>query len=125
MFQIFSSCLPSLTCLDVSFNKLGTLPETIWSAPRLREFNVSHNFLKVIPAVTGCASRLSPNLCDARDLLPSSVRSNRSAVSTDDSSSNFDHDEDANITVHQLRRSASQSVFPFSFILFFYFGSKG
>lgn len=41
--------LPSLTALDVSNNKLQTIPRDIWTAPKLKELNASFNLLTDLP----------------------------------------------------------------------------
>lgn len=41
--------LPSLTTLDVSNNKLQTVPRDIWTSPKLKELNASFNLLTDLP----------------------------------------------------------------------------
>ena len=45
----FFSSLKSLTCLDVSNNKLLSLPYELWSASKLKELNASFNLLSELP----------------------------------------------------------------------------
>ena len=45
----FFSSLKSLTSLDISNNKLQTLPYEMWSAPKLKELNVAFNMLSELP----------------------------------------------------------------------------
>lgn len=42
--------LPSLVTLDVSNNKLQTLPYNMWKSPKLKELNVAFNLLRELPA---------------------------------------------------------------------------
>lgn len=42
--------LPSLVTLDVSNNKLQTLPYNMWKSPKLKELNAAFNLLKELPA---------------------------------------------------------------------------
>lgn len=42
--------LPALVTLDVSNNKLPTLPFRLWKAPKLKELNAAFNLLKDLPA---------------------------------------------------------------------------
>ena len=45
----FFSTLKSLTSLDLSNNKLLSLPYELWSASKLKELNVSFNLLSELP----------------------------------------------------------------------------
>lgn len=105
--KVFSSRLPNLSTIDVSFNKLTHLPDTVWMAPRLRELSVANNCLSAMPTVAGCtlrpANRLSSN--DFRDGSISESRTFHSTVSTDDSLSISGRIDDPNITIHELKRS--------------------
>lgn len=103
-FQIFSVCFPCLSCLDVSYNKLASLPDTLWAAPHLKEFNASNNLLKVIPTVTN-VSNLSPShSSDGKENLPQDACSLKSTISTEDASSSGARNDEVNVTVHELRR---------------------
>jgi Leucine-rich repeat (LRR) protein len=42
--------LPSLVTLDVSNNKLQTLPYNMWKSPKLKELNAAFNLLKELPS---------------------------------------------------------------------------
>ncbi|PNF32771.1 hypothetical protein B7P43_G04485, partial [Cryptotermes secundus] len=42
--------LPSLVTLDVSNNKLQTLPYNMWKSPKLKELNAAFNLLRELPA---------------------------------------------------------------------------
>ncbi|NWI94657.1 PIDD1 protein, partial [Pitta sordida] len=56
--QDFGS-LRCLTHLDLSFNRLSTLPDCILHLPSLRQLLVSHNSLVALPEDFGCLSKLT------------------------------------------------------------------
>jgi Leucine-rich repeat (LRR) protein len=41
--------LPSLVTLDISNNKLQTLPYHMWKSPKLKELNAAFNLLRELP----------------------------------------------------------------------------
>jgi Leucine-rich repeat (LRR) protein len=41
--------LPSLVTLDISNNKLHTLPYNMWKSPKLKELNAAFNLLRELP----------------------------------------------------------------------------
>uniref|UniRef100_A0A8R1XUT2 non-specific serine/threonine protein kinase n=1 Tax=Onchocerca volvulus TaxID=6282 RepID=A0A8R1XUT2_ONCVO len=104
--ELFSSRLPVLNFLDVSYNKLYSLPETLWFAPRLRELNVSNNALSVLPAVGSLQFRPSNSLSETEkpESLYSDLYTHQSTLSTDDSLSVGGRNDDSNITIHELKR---------------------
>lgn len=106
-FQLFTSRLSVLNFLDVSHNKLCSLPDTLWCAPRLRELNASNNALSVLPAVVSMQFRPSISLSEIEPpelLLHSDLYTKRSNLSTDDSLSIGGRNDDSNITAHGLKR---------------------
>lgn len=96
-----------LNFLDVSHNKLCSLPETLWSASRLRELNVSNNILSVLPAIGFLQFRPSSSLSETEqpESLYSDLYTHQSNLSTDDSLSIGGRNDDSNITIHELKRS--------------------
>ncbi|KAL3998140.1 Ankyrin repeats (3 copies) family protein [Acanthocheilonema viteae] len=104
--ELFTSRLPVLNFLDVSHNKLCSLPETLWFAPRLRELNVSNNVLSVLPAIGSLQFRPSSSLSEIEqpESLYSDLYTHQSTLSTDDSLSIGGRNDDSNITIHELKR---------------------
>lgn len=102
-----------LNFLDVSNNKLRTLPETLWFAPRLRELNVSNNALSVLPAISCLQFRPSSSLSETEqpESLYSDLYTHKSTLSTDDSLSISGRNDDSNITIHELKRSFENRFF--------------
>lgn len=102
-----------LNSLDVSHNKLYSLPETLWFAPRLRELNVSNNVLSVLPAVGSLQFRSSSSLSEIEkpESLYSDLCTHQSTLSTDDSLSINGRSDDSNITIHELKRSFKNRFF--------------
>uniref|UniRef100_A0A0R3RFC1 non-specific serine/threonine protein kinase n=1 Tax=Elaeophora elaphi TaxID=1147741 RepID=A0A0R3RFC1_9BILA len=104
--ELFTNRLPVLSFLDVSHNKLCSLPETLWFAPRLRELNVSNNVLFVLPAIGSLQFRPSSSLSEIEqpESLYSDFYTHQSTLSTDDSLSISGRNDDSNITIHELKR---------------------
>ncbi|EFO25986.1 TKL/LRRK protein kinase [Loa loa] len=104
--ELFTSRLPMLNFLDVSHNKLCSLPETLWFAPRLRELNVSNNTLTVLPAVGSLQFRPSSSLSEIEqpESFYSDLYTHQSTLSTDDSLSVNGRNDESNITIHELKR---------------------
>ncbi|KAM3721655.1 Leucine-rich repeat serine/threonine-protein kinase [Dirofilaria immitis] len=104
--ELFTSRLPMLNFVDVSHNKLCSLPETLWFAPRLRELNASNNVLFVLPVVRSLQPRPSSSLSEIEqsESLYSGLYTHQSTLSTDDSLSIGGRNDDSNITVHELKR---------------------
>nr|CDP90956.1 Bm6044, isoform b [Brugia malayi] len=104
--ELFTNKLSMLNFLDVSHNKLCSLPETLWSASRLRELNVSNNILSVLPAIGFLQFRPSSSLSETEqpESLYSDLYTHQSNLSTDDSLSIGGRNDDSNITIHELKR---------------------
>lgn len=104
-----------LNFLDVSHNKLCSLPDSLWFAPRLRELNVSNNALSVLPAIGSLQFRPSSSLSEIEqpESLYSDLYTHQSTLSTDDSLSIGARNDDSNITVHELKRCLKIDFFAF------------
>lgn len=88
----FFSSLRSLTCLDISNNKLQSLPFEMWSAPKLKELNVAFNMLSELP--------MHEELQDM-----SSDHDNDSVTSDNLSETNIDLDSSDNTSLDDSTRS--------------------